>query len=264
MLDPENVSQAAPKSDDPSVPVPVMAADVARAERRTKIIIAAVVLAVATVGWNLYHHALDPVEAKRTYEDGERLFRANRYEQAILNFNRAIELQSNYVDAYRMRGRSYAAIGKPDNAILDFGKALAMRPQEAGVFLERGFAYLDLKDLDKAMAGAEGALRLDGKLALAYNLRATVERAKGDVAAAIKDFDRAVELAPNLDNFFQRGATYQTMNDHQHAVEDFTQALAIAPDQPHSYYARAQSRAALGDTRGAREDIAAGRKIDGW
>src|ERR1019366_2961827 len=111
MLDPEDVSQAAPKSDDPAVLVPVMAADVARAERRKKMIATAAVLVGATVGWNLYHHAVDPVEAKRTYQDGERLFRANRYDQAILNFNRAIELQSNYVDAYRMRGRSYAATG---------------------------------------------------------------------------------------------------------------------------------------------------------
>jgi tetratricopeptide (TPR) repeat protein len=105
---------------------------------------------------------------------------------------------------------------------------------------------------------------LNNKLARAYNLRATAVRATGDPSKALADFSRAVELDPNLDNYFQRAATYQLLNDHKRAVADFDQALALAPDQPHTYYARAQSRAAIGDVKGAQEDIRTGRKIDGW
>jgi tetratricopeptide (TPR) repeat protein len=264
MPDPEHIRQAAAESDEPLILVPVMADDVARQVRRKRAVIAAIILAVAILGWILYHHAVDPVEAKQSYEDGVRLVYASHYEQAILNFNRAIDLQSNFADAYKMRGRSYALTGNPDKAILDFNKVVELRPQEIGVLLDRGFAYLDRKDLDAALADAVRVLMLDEKQSRAYNLRATVERAKGDSATAIKDFTRAVDLAPNLDNLFQLGATYQSIGDHKHAVGDFTQALDIAPDQPHSYFARAQSKAALGDVKGAQKDIAAGRKIDGW
>jgi tetratricopeptide (TPR) repeat protein len=241
-----------------------MAEDVVRNQRRQAAMLIAAAIAVILLGWYVYRRAVDPADAQQAYADGVRLFRANRYEQAILNFSRAVDLQSNFTDAYRMRGRAYAAIGKPDNAVPDFTKVSSLQPREATVLVERGFAYLDKKDLTHAMADATSALALDGKLARAYNLRATVERSVGESAKAIEDFSRAVELAPNLDNYFQRAATYQSLSDHKRALADYDQALILFPDQPHLYFARAQSEAALGDTKRAQEDIRIGRKIDGW
>jgi tetratricopeptide (TPR) repeat protein len=209
------------------------------------------------------------VRAQQAYIDGLRLARATRYDQAILNFDRAIQLKSDFADAYRMRGRAFVSIGKPDSGIPDFTKVLTLEPVEATVFVQRGFAYVDKKDWKRAMADASHALdshalELNGKLARAYNLRATAVRSAGDPIRALDDFSRAVELEPSLDNYFQRAATYQLLNDHEHAVEDFNQALAAWPNEPHIYYARAQSRAALGDSKGALQDIRAGRKIEGW
>jgi lipoprotein NlpI len=67
-----------------------------------------------------------------------------------------------------------------------------------------------------------------------------------------------------LDNYFQRASTYQLVGEHKLAIADFDQAVALSPDQPHTYFARAESRMAVGDNLGAREDIRIGRKIDGW
>lgn len=264
MADSEEIRRDTPQPADQSALIPMMAEDVSRARRRKQIWLAAVLLVVVGVAWNLYHHAVDPVDARLSYGDGVRLFRANRYEQAILNFNQAIDLQPNYVDAYRMRGRSYAALSKPDDAVPDFTKVVNYRPKDATAFVERGFAELDRKKLDRALADAGAALAIEPRFARAYNLRATAARAMGDMPKAIEDFSHAVEIDPNLDNLFQRGATYQAMNDQQHALADFDAALVLAPDQPHTYFARAQARIALGDMKGAKEDIEYGRKIDGW
>lgn len=264
MPESDEIQRELPTPDDASVLIPLMAEDVQRQKRRTKVWIVCSLAVVLIAGWNLYHHAVDPVDARQRYGDGVRLFRANRYEQAILNFNQALDLQPNYVDAYRMRGRSYESIGKPDSAIPDFTKVITFRPREATTFVERGFAYLDRKDLERALSDSAAALAIDPKLARAYNLRATAERALGDTTKALQDFSNAVAIDPNLDNLFQRGATYQTVNDHAHAVADFTAALVLSPDQPHTLFARAQSKIALGDTKGAQEDIRAGRVIDGW
>lgn len=63
---------------------------------------------------------------------------------------------------------------------------------------------------------------------------------------------------------FQRASTYQLLGDHRRAIADFDKALSDDPQEPHIRYARAESRAALGDNEGARADISAGRKIDGF
>jgi tetratricopeptide (TPR) repeat protein len=264
MADPQFQPENLPSSQPAAVYVPVTAEDVARQKRKVAAMIAIGVIVAMAAGWYIYRRMVDPVQAQQAYADGIGLFKANRYEQAILNFTRAVDLKPDFAEAYRMRGRAYAAIDKPDDAIPDFTKVSLLSPKDGSVLIERGFAYLDKKDLTHAMADASGALAIDSKLARAYNLRATVERAVGETRKALDDFSRAVELAPNLDNYFQRAATYQMLNDHARAVADFDEALLLSPDQAHTYYARAQSRAALGDTQGAQEDIRAGRKIDGW
>jgi len=207
---------------------------------------------------------MDPIQAKQAYDAGVRLVQATRYDQAILNFDRAIDLQPQFADAYLMRARSYVAIYKPDAAIPDFTKVAAIRPTDPIPLAERGFAYMDKKDWAHAAEDATRALAMDSKLARAYNLRGTARRAQGNLNGAIDDLTHAVEYEPNLDNYFQRASTYQLLGEHKLAIADFDQAVALSPDQPHTYFARAQSRVAIGDNLGAREDIRIGRKIDGW
>jgi tetratricopeptide (TPR) repeat protein len=253
-----------PEPEKSIVMIPVLAEDVVRGARRRRAKVATAAIAIGILAWHLHQRTIDPVRARQAYIDGVRLVRDSRYEQAILNFDRAIELRANFADAYRMRGRAYVSMGEADRGIPDFTKVMALEPREATVFVQRGFAYLDEKEWDRAMADASQALALNGKLAGAYNLRASAVRSAGDPVKALQDFSRAVKLEPNLDNYFQRAATYQLLNDHRRAVEDLTHALLAWPYDPHLYFALAQSRAALGDSRGALQDIRAGRKIEGW
>ena len=81
---------------------------------------------------------------------------------------------------------------------------------------------------------------------------------------AIEDFSKAVELEPNLDHYFQRASTYQQIGDHLRAIADFGKALEEDPQQPHVYFASAASKTAVGDVAGAKADMAAGQKIDGF
>lgn len=253
-----------PTKDQPLVLIPVMAEDVARARRRKMLIGVGAALAVLLMGGIVYKRTADPRNAREAYDAGVRLMQATRYEQAALNFSRAIDLKPDFADAYRMRGRVYVAEYSPDPAIKDFSKLIELRPNDASVLVERGLASLNKKDYQNAIADADRALSIDSKLARAYNLRATARRATGDPARALADFTRAVELDPDLENYLQRASTYQQLGQHKLAVADLDHAMAIDPQQPHIYFARALSEEALGDAAGAKRDIAVGRKIDGW
>ncbi len=152
---------------------------------------------------------------------------------------------------------------EPDLAIPDFTKAIELRSHDPQVLLARASAYLDQKNYTAAIADASAVLAIDSHLARAHNLRATALRGAGDAQAAIVEFTRAVEIEPNSDNYFQRGATYQLLADHRRAIEDFTQAIALDPDKPQTYFARAESERALGQTAEAGKDHLRGRILDG-
>ena len=267
MNDPEIKSAGEEPADAASKPlvlIPVTAEDVEREQRRRMMKWLAVALIAILAGWILYKRIADPRNAREAFDAGMRLVKATRYDQAILNFNRAVDLQPDFAEAFRMRGRAYVTEYSPDQAIRDFTRLAELQPRDALAPAERGFARLDKKDYANAIADADRAIALDPKLGRAYSLRGTARRAAGDPRKAIEDFTKAVELEPNLDNYFQRASTYQQIGEHQLAIADFDKALEEDPQQPHTYFARAESKSALGDSAGARADIAAGRKIDGW
>lgn len=267
-MDPQEIKPVPGAGDapveKPLLMIPMTADDAAREKRRKVLIWLGTGLVIVAAGAFGYKRFADPRDAQEAYDAGLRLMRATRYEQAALNFTRAIDLKPDFAEAYHMRARVFVAEYNPDPAIRDFSKVLTLHPDDPSALEERGFAWLEKKDYAKAIADADRAISLQPKSGRAYTLRATVRRAVGDSAKAIQDFTMALQLDPNLENYFQRAATYQAMGENKLAIADFDNAISYDPTQPHIYFARAQAKAAIGDSGGARDDIAAGRKIDGW
>ena len=87
-------------------------------------------------------------------------------------------------------------------------------------------------------------------------------REMGNLPKSLEDFNRAVELNPGLDTYFQRATTYQSMGDHAKALADLDQVVSLFPTSPMGYLARAKSREATGDLAGARSDRETGRSLE--
>jgi tetratricopeptide (TPR) repeat protein len=261
-MDPSPSAGSAKVSAKPPVMIPVTAEDVQRVRNRRLLKWLAAALIVMLAGWIFYKRINDPRNAREAFDAGMRLVKTTRYDQAILNFNRTVDLQPGFAEAYRMRARAYIAESNQDLAIRDFTRLIELQPNDTQALVERGSARLDKNDYAGVIADADRAIALDPKLARAYNLRGTARRSAGDLHAAVEDFSKAVELDPSLDNYFQRASTYQRLGEHAKAIADFGKALEQDPEQPHIYYARAASRAAVGDADGAKADTARGQKID--
>ncbi len=269
-MDPENQEQQnvtiQPASEPEAQPwnlVPITAEDHAKVGRRRKLAIwgaAAVILALG--GW-IYKRNVDPIHALEAFDSGERLLRTARYSQAIVSFDRALSLNSDYAEAYTMRGRANLALAKPVAAIPDFSKVIELRPRDPQAFIDRGQAHVSLREWPEALADFSRAIELDGKLAVAYNLRGSAVRAMGDPRKALPDFVKAVELLPNMDNIYQRGATYQQLGEHEAAINDFSRVISFEPGNAQTYFARAQSFRAIGDMKSAERDHLTGRILDG-
>ena len=256
-------SQAPDPAPSALVLIPMTAEDDARRKRRVVWLwVLAILVVGGSAGW-IYKRSTDPLKAKESYDAGQRLMNVARYAQAILSFDRAIALKPDFGEAYLMRARARVAMYKVPDSFADFTQGINLRPRDPLAYLDRGRAYLQMQKYPEAIADATAAIGIEGNLAAAYNLRGTAVRDSGDPQKAMRDFDRAVALTPNADNYFQRGATYQLLGQHQNAIADFDQTIAYAPDQAHAYFARSESKLAVGDTKGAEADHLQGRILDG-
>jgi tetratricopeptide (TPR) repeat protein len=248
---------------NPLILVPMTADDDARKRRRTKLIWVLAVLAMVGATAYLYRRSQTPRLSQEAFEAGQRLFAVARYPQAILSFDRAVALNPGFEEAYLMRGRSHSAQYENDQALADFTRAIELSPRDTRPLLQRSSAYFLDKKFDLAVADASAAIAADPKLASAYNLRGMALREQGKLTEALADLNQAVALAPNPDNYFQRGATFQLLGEYRPAIADFTSTIEFQPDVAHGYFARAECERALGDAEAAKKDHQKGRILDG-
>ena len=122
--------------------------------------------------------------------------RLERWDEAIADYGRAIELDQNYADAYNGRAWSYCQIGKFAEAVVDADKALELKPNEANYFDTRADAFIGLKRYEEALA----------------------------------DLNNAIKLSPEGWLFHKRGEVYKTMGDETKAQADFAKAKKLGYD----------------------------------
>ena len=96
---------------------------------------------------------------------GRTVFASGNYEQAINDFNKTIELNPKYAEAYTSRGIYYYASGIPRLAINDFNKTIELNPQNADAYYMRGSTYEMLGNTQQATKDYDKAIELDAQLA---------------------------------------------------------------------------------------------------
>ncbi len=137
-------------------------------------------------------------EAETTMQHIERgvaLLLEEEYEQATIEFNKAIELNPNESSAYLYRGISYGERGEYDKAIADFTEAIELNPNSKQTYYNRGFVYERKGEYDRAIADYSQSIELDPAYALAYAHRASAYKAQGMEAQAIADLEKCIEVS---------------------------------------------------------------------
>ena len=99
--------------------------------------------------------------AKKAIQDGFGYVMLGNYDGAIVSFTKAIELDSNSVEAYSNRGAAYIDKGSFDAAILDFNKAIKLDPNLAEAYYNRAIAYFYKRDYNKAWSDVHKAEKLE-------------------------------------------------------------------------------------------------------
>jgi tetratricopeptide (TPR) repeat protein len=92
----------------------------------------------------------------------------NKYDAAILDFNKSIELNPKFVDAYTNRGFAYVNNGQFEKSLIDFNKALEMGSPSCDLYLGKGIANFKMNDYISAISDITKALEMDPNLIKGY------------------------------------------------------------------------------------------------
>jgi tetratricopeptide (TPR) repeat protein len=151
-------------------------------------------------------------------------------------------------------GMHMAGVGDYSGAVERFSAAIGISPSMAAAYLQRGLALQNLNRPDAASEDFERAISRDSRLEPAHTALGTIYRQQGDLTRAMSELTVSINLNSNIEAYYQRGQIYESRGQHQQAIQDYDEAIHGEPDAPYVYRARAVSREAVGDHKGAEED----------
>src|SRR6266566_5280644 len=136
-------------------------------------------------------------------EGAATLYRAKRYEEALNFYEKVIQIEPNYSDAY---------VGKGD-------------------------CLRKLKDYYNAISAYERAIQLNLKNvsenATAYNGKGIIFRLQGGYEEALQAFEEAIRLSRHEDNlagfYYNKGLTLCDLNRYEEALEAYEYAMQLEP-----------------------------------
>ncbi len=212
-----------------------------------------------------FDHAieLDPTNAAAYNSRGNAYSDKRDYDRALADYDQAIKLNPQYTIAYNNRGLAYSNKGEYDKAIVDYTEAIRQNPKYVDAFNNRGNAYSDKHDYDRAIADYSSAIKLDPNYSLAYNNRGLAYYDKEDYDRAILDFNQAVKLDPRYAAAFNnRANAYRLKNNLDQAIADYSAAIAINPRYAIAYNNRGYTYRLKGNLDHAISDYTEAIKSD--
>lgn len=168
------------------------------------------------------------------YAVGGLLVGDHQDEAAIEQFQRAIGLAPNLLDARLKLGNALARQGRYEEAAAQYSQVLRRRSDHRGALAQRAAARGNLGDLDAARADLERLVELDPSAREPRLRLASVLERQGDVDAALRRLGETLSLGATpqekADGLVAIGDLYQRYGDSRSAVDVYQKAIAIDPE----------------------------------
>ena len=145
--------------------------------------------------------------AERFYMQGLGFLARDDYTRALPYFERAVDADPDYAEAWYQTGFCYGMLGRHSDALKASKQVIRLRPEWPASYVNMGAAYFAL----------------------------------GQYKEAAESYRQAIRLEPyNADNYYALGLAYGKLNQTQDEIQSYRRTVSLRPD-----HAQAQERLGL-------------------
>jgi tetratricopeptide (TPR) repeat protein len=236
-------------------------------------------------------------KAVQFFRDGLSFLSKDDCEKALPYFEKAVESDGNYAEAWAQAGFCNEKLGKHAEALEASKKAVSLRPSAESYF-NIGLASFYLKQYKEAAEAYRQSIKLDPyNSADAYYALGLVYRDWGKADEELQAYKQAIRLRPDYTVAYERlgsrylkskkfveavevfrqlaalkpgdamapnnmGEAYLELNRLNEAVESFRQSIRLKPDYGRAYYNLGKALLAMGNRNAALEQYTILTNID--
>jgi tetratricopeptide (TPR) repeat protein len=191
-------------------------------------------------------------------------------QQALAEFEAAINLDGSCWRAFHNRGVSLAQMRDFEGALKDFDKAIELKPTHGDAWFNRAELKFGQRRYDDAIADYNQALKLNPNDAAAYGSRGHAKWGARQHQSAVEDYNLAIKLNPkNALAFTHRGLAYTEQGLYERAAIDYRKAMELDANLGAALQGAAWLMATcpderFRDTKKAVEAASKALQVDGW
>lgn len=178
---------------------------------------------------------------------GSALEGLGRHEEAIMGFQRALELEPSLADAHYHLAQLHRNLREWGNAVVHYRRAVGYDPGHAQAYNELAECYFEKGEYDESMSACHSALLIDKRLSPAYNNLGRALAALGQTTSAEESFRQAIRLDPGYAAAYGNlGAAFLDLGKPAQALEACIQATQLDDSLGAAHCTRGEALRRLG------------------
>jgi len=148
---------------------------------------------------SLWNHTLACTDDNYTayYGLGIALDKKGSLDEAIADYEKALEISPNFPEVHHDIGIAFARKGELDKAIAHFQRAIEIKPEYAEAFYGLGVALQQKGRLDEAVACFQEALKINPQSGETHSNLGVALQQKGRLEEAVVQYQKTIEIKPD-------------------------------------------------------------------
>lgn len=190
---------------------------------------------------------IDPRFGGAWYNRGSAFSSLGRHEEALTCYTQVLDIDPQLFDAWEGKAHVLAVLGRREEAVTCFTKALELAPQSIACWNNKGKALEALGRLDEAIACFTKALEIDPHGAVVWDNKGVALRRLGRHEEAVACSIKALEIDPRNAYFWNnKGTALRALERFEEAMDCYARAVEIDPTYASAWNNKGTVLGALG------------------
>ena len=193
-----------------------------------------------------YHDAITQIkELNKKYPNVPLLFNIigacykslGKLNHAVKMFESAVNLKSDYVEAYKNLGITFKDLNRLNDAVKSFEKAIEIDSNNAVLHFYLANIFEELEQFENSIIHHQIAIEINPKFYESFNNLGNVFNRHKKIGDAIKNYQNAIEINPNFPEAYNNlGNIYKDLGKFKIAIKNYKKALEINQDFAEAFY----------------------------